>query len=251
MPKLLFDESHGEDLKITSDEPNGISKLINGLKSQGYNIESIYRQSDFKYDVIRDADVLIISFPKIHFSDNEVKTILKFVRDNKGLFLTAEWGNIYENADILNKISQNFGVSFNYDRITDTRDIHEEEVKVLGETIHKEKMPQYAKIKEFSEHPITRGLKQIGYISGCSINAPEYTVLAWSDELSFGDLNGDAELDPEEIIGSFATAVQPTTRSGRVVCIGDTSILTNKYIDHYDNKKFILNIINWLSKRIE
>jgi hypothetical protein len=123
-------------------------------------------------------------------------------------------------------------------------------MRVMGQKVGMRKEPTYAMIRKFTPHPITREVREVGHISGCSLSAPKNTVLAWSDEQSFADLDGDGELDPDEVVGSFATAVSPDLRSGRVVCLGDTSFLTDRYLDHADNRTFILNIMRWLTKEL-
>jgi hypothetical protein len=35
-----------------------------------------------------------------------------------------------------------------------------------------------------------------------------------------------------------------------VVCIGDTSILTDRYFDQADNRNFLLNAIHWLAGKL-
>ena len=117
----------------------------------------------------------------------------------------------------------------------------------MGQKVGMRKEPTYAMIRKFNRHPITDKIKEVGHISGCSLSAPKHSVLAWSDEQSFADMNGDGELDPDEVVGSFATAVTPELKRGRVVCMGDTSILTDRYFEQADNRAFILNIVHWLS----
>jgi len=247
MTRVLFDDSHGENLMMAEGSGSSFSRLEKALKKAGHAVNLINREQDFCAATLQGAGILVIAFPSKRFSDRDVEAILAFVESGGGLLLTGEWGNLHGCADILNTVSQCFKVVFNKDRITDQRNVHEEEVRVMGQKVGMRKEPTYAMIRKFSSHPITREIKEVGHISGCSLSAPKHSVLAWSDEQSFADMDGDGELDPDEVVGSFATAVTPELKRGRVVCMGDTSILTDRYFEQADNRAFILNIIHWLS----
>jgi hypothetical protein len=250
MARLLFDDAHGENLDLEEGSGSSFSKLGKALRGAGHSVGLIHREQDFCDATLKGADVLVIAFPSKRFSDKDVAAILVFVEAGGGLLLTGEWGNLHHSADILNTVSQCFKVVFNKDRITDQRNIHEEEVRVMGQKVGMRKEPTYAMIRKFTSHPITKAIREVGHISGCSLSAPKHSVLAWSDEQSFADLDGDGELDPDELVGSFATAVTPELKRGRVVCIGDTSILTDRYFDQADNRNFLLNAIHWLAGKL-
>jgi len=250
MARLLFDDSHGENLDLEEGPGSSLSKLTRALRGAGHTVNLIHREQDFCAATLQGADILVIAFPSKRFSDRDVGAILSFVENGGGLLLTGEWGNLHGCADILNTVSQSFKVVFNKDRITDQRNVHEEEVRVMGQHVGMRKEPTYAMIRRFSPHPITKEIKEVGHISGCSLSAPKHSVLAWSDEQSFADLDGDGELDPDELVGSFATAVTPELKRGRVVCIGDTSILSDRYFDQADNRPFLLNIVHWLAGKL-
>ncbi len=247
MARILFDDSHGENLDLEEGAGSSISKLAKALRGAGHQVNLINREQDFCPATLQGAMILVIAFPSKRFSDRDVAAILAFVERGGGLLLTGEWGNLHGSADILNTVSQCFKVVFNKDRITDQRNVHEEEVRVMGQKVGMRKEPTYAMIRRFNPHPITKEIREVGHISGCSLSAPKHSVLAWSDEQSFADLDGDGELDPDEVVGSFATAVTPELKSGRVVCIGDTSILTDRYFDQADNRPFLLNAVHWLA----
>jgi hypothetical protein len=248
MARILFDDSHGENLVLEETAgSSSLSKLVKALRKARHTVGVIHREQDFVPSTLKGAAVLILAFPSKKFSDRDVAAMLSFVEGGGGLMLTGEWGNLHGCADILNTVSQCFRVVFNKDRITDTRNIHEEEVRVMGSKVGMRKDPTYAMIRKFNPHPITQNVKEVGHISGCSLSAPKTSVLAWSDEQSFADLDGDGELDEDELVGSFATAVSSDLSAGRVVCLGDTSILTDRYFDHADNRRFLLNSIHWLT----
>lgn len=246
MASILFDDSHGESVRLEEEGGSSFSKLSRALREDGHRLGVISREEDFSLQTLRGAGAVVIAFPSRRFTNRDIEAALGFVEGGGGLLLTGEWGNLHSTADVLNTLSQSFKVVFNKDRITDTRNVHEEEVRLMGHTMGMRREPTYATIRRFAPHPITADVREVGHISGCSLSAPKSAVLAWSDEQSFADLDGDGELDEDELVGSFATAVSPRIRGGRVVCLGDTSIMTDRYLDHADNKRFILNIFRWL-----
>lgn len=250
MPKtILFDQTHDEISRIDDPRDEGISVFAGMLAKEGYDTGKIGLPENFSARVLRKADLLCIFYPGRAFLAREVDAVLSFVREGGGLLLSGEWGNLRGNAVTLNAISGHYGIHFNEDRITDTRNIYEEDVKVLDQVVGRRKEPQVARITQFARHPVTKGLKEVIHISGCSLRAPQECILAWSDEFAFGDLDADSELDPGEAVGSLATAAHPNTNAGgRMVCLGDTSILTNKYIARLDNRKFLVNVVRWLVK---
>ncbi|MEM4728637.1 MAG: DUF4350 domain-containing protein [Thermoplasmata archaeon] len=250
MPHVLFDNSHGENIRLEEEGGSSFSKLARALRAEGFVLGVIHSEDDFRLPTLKNAEALVIAFPSKKFSNRDVEAALGYVEAGGGLLLTGEWGNLHGTADILNTLAQSFRVVFNKDRITDTRNVHEEEVRLMGQSVGRRREPTYAIIRKFARHPITVDVREVGHISGCSLSAPKSAVLAWSDEQSFADLDADGELDEDELVGSFATAVSQHVSGGRVVCIGDTSVMTDRYLDHADNKKFILNIIRWLTRRI-
>ena len=247
MPRLLIDLTHGEEIRPDFTGDNGLSILKSALSDFDFVIGHISKRADFNMDHFKAADILMIAFPTDKFSATEIENVVDFVEAGGSLFLTGEWGNIKDNADILNELSAHFNIRFNKDRIADSVESFEEEIKVFDEVIKWERAPHFPKITDFADHPINEGIEEIGHFSGCSLDAPEDSALAWSSATSFGDVDADGELDPGEVVGHLITAAHPHTKGGRIVAYGDTSIITNRYIHKADSKRFVINTMLWLS----
>jgi hypothetical protein len=250
MPTILIDVTHGEEVQLEFTGDSGLSALKNALDAQGIVVGRISRRSDFNYDHFKAADVLMLAFPTERITPKGIENVEDYVSSGGSLFMTAEWGNIKEVADILNDVSSHFGITFKKNRIADSQESYDEEIKLFDEVIKREPAPHFPKIRKFSDHPITEGVEEIGHFSGCSIDAPEESALAWSSGTSFSDDDADGELDPDEEVGHLITAAHPHTKGGRIVAYGDTSILTNKYVHRADSKVFVVNTIKWLCHMI-
>jgi hypothetical protein len=250
MPTMLIDLTHDEGIRPNFPGDDGLTILIKALEDVGIVVGKISKRSEFNIDHFQAADVLMIAYPVDRFTEKEIENVVDFVNSGGSLFLTAEWGNLKQNADILNSISKHFGITFNMDRIADSKESFEEEIKLFDEVIKREPRPQFPRITDFADHPINQGVEEIGHFSGCSLHAPEESALAWSSPTSFGDEDADSELDPGEKVGHLITAAHPHISGGRIVAYGDTSILTNKYINRADSKLFVVNTVNWLCKVI-
>lgn len=250
MIKVLFDMTHQELQRLHDESKEGLSEFNGTIDRYGYAVELI-RNSFLAAIRDSDAKVLWISVPTINFTSSEIAGIHEFVSQRGGgLLLTAEWGNLQGNATVLNNISTSLGVKFNSDRVTDLAHAFTEEVKFMGEVMDRRKVPQFVEITKFAKHhPIVSGINSIVYFAGCSLEVtPPERALAWSAPTSFSDLDADKKYDVgEETKGSFCVASSSQYGKGRVVCVGDASIMANNYIHHADNRKFCVNLIRWLA----
>lgn len=245
MPKVLFDNTHSNGALIDSTEGDGLSLFAEELKKNGFEVESIEEQFLLS---LKNADILVIPFPQEYFTNEQIISIVNFVKDGKGLLLMAEYGNFNNNAEFLNDISKNFKTMFNKDCIADFVNVYKETVEFKGVPFTSQKIPQFVKINGFVLHPITDGIKEIMHYACCSLDT-EYAI-SFSQMTSFADINVDGKKSMYEPKGNFPTASAIKIEGGRVVCLGDTSLVSNKFINKVDNKKFGVNVVKWLAKKI-
>jgi len=195
---------------------------------------------------LQDAKVLGLLFLRERLNSQEMEAVKKFVMDGGGLLVTGEWGNVEQNTDILNEFTSQFYVTFNKDRIIDpVHSYYEKMDKTDGSGLQK-KVREFIKITNFAEHPITNGIKEVAYFAGCSLNAPRDKQLAWSNLMSFSDLDMDGNWSVNEKMGRLPIASYHEFGKGRVVFLGDTTILTDEYLAYADNNAFCFQIMKWL-----
>ncbi|MDI6917633.1 MAG: hypothetical protein QMC80_07545 [Thermoplasmatales archaeon] len=245
MKKIWIDEGHENYSNIEDRGKEGFSKFGDYLRSEGYEVTSTK-------DCIKaqPADILTIIFPKQVFRTYELQYIENFVKSGGGLLLCGEWGNLYGNADILNSISTAFDIKFNDDKLVSTEDIYKRKITFMGEELGEKSYPQFVKEFSFKEHPVTKELSRTWEYCGCSLNTRPNQVLTWTGKDTFSDKDADAKKSRDESSGRFITSAFAEYKKGRVVCLGDSTKLSNEFIDEGDNKKFVMNIISWLSKSI-
>jgi len=247
MPVVLFDGIHECNVALRDEGDEGLSRLAGDLKMEGFTLRTASDPEGLALESLRGIDVLVVLFPKRPFGRAETKAVQSFVHNGGGLLLTAEWGNISNNASSLNQLTAPWGLTFNSDRIADPTESFERPLTFEGQRVGSEKVPQFPRITVFSPHPITKGIAEVGHFSGCSLEGPEGTSLAWSSPSSFADMDGDALKAAEERRGPLITSVFSPERGGRVVGIGDTSMLTNLHYAQSDNAQFLCRIFSWLA----
>jgi hypothetical protein len=114
---------------------------------------------------------------------------------------------------------------------------------VLGEEV----IPHFVRVQNFADHPITRGISELIYFSGCSLRVSEEAIaLASTSASSFGDIDLDSTLDEGEVQGELPIAAV-SEMNGRLVVVGDSNIAANGYIEQGDNLLFVQQAIEWLS----
>ncbi|MFA5771496.1 MAG: DUF4350 domain-containing protein [Thermoplasmata archaeon] len=236
MVRVVFDECHKDSLKIKGTGKSGLAILANSLGNNGFSVSATTQPLE---TAIKNADVLVISFPCNNFNAGEIATIKTFVKNGGGLLVLGEWSSTDIAAtDAIIKLANEFGVRFNTDRIITSSDIS-------GGS-----KTDYIKVDKFTNHPITKNLRMIACAAACSLKMPDTQILAWTPELSFGDLNLNLEWDMSEEVGRLGVACFLESGKGRIVAVGDTSFATNEHIETGDNKKFLVNIMQWLGKKI-
>jgi uncharacterized membrane protein len=225
---LLYDESH--------EEPGFkkyYSELSSYLNEKGEKTE-VLTTSPITKELLKNYDVLIVSFPQRSFDEEEIRNIVEFVENGGGLFLAGEEFDFNHFKTNLNSISKRFNIEFNDDEVLDPKNKPLNSKDQIGDC--------YFTVKEFKDHPITKGLEELVIFGGCSLklNGESMVVLKGSEYSysSEGYYNG-GEFPPILSVLEY--------EKGKVVCLGDGSLLRDNFINEGNNKQLVLNILRWLS----
>jgi hypothetical protein len=244
MSQIIFDETHDESVSINDDGVGGFLNYANELKKLGYDVRSTQKKLESE---IEDANVMIVAFPKREFTLDESKKIMDFVENGGGLFLIGEWANLHNVSENLNAISKQFNIEFRNDRLTDFDDAYSRDEEMMKTVLGVGNMPYMIKLVDFTEHPITKDVKSMGYFAGCTLDTDSANALVWTDESCFGDRRIDEFQQISEASGPFILAAAKEVGKGRVVCMGDTSPFSNRFIVTEDNARFATQTVKWLA----
>lgn len=151
--KILFDETQKERGRIFSN----FSILESDLTEAGHKI-AVLDTFPIKYSSINSADVLVFLCPdgsKLY--GHEVKNILRFVEEGNILMIFSNAGGDKGLNTNMNSLLKHFGIELIPNQIFDYQNFD----------FQLESCPIVSKIYP---HPITQGVKEITYCSGCSLH---------------------------------------------------------------------------------
>lgn len=242
---ILFDEIHDEGISIEDEGVSGFSSFAQELRDLGYEVK---KSGKSLQEDLENAKVMVLAVPQKEFKEEERSIIINFVKNGGGLLLIGEWGNLHLVADCLNSISDQFGVKFRNDRLTDFDACYDRDAEIMKDVLGAGKMAYLLKLFDFEAHPITKNIRSIGYLAGCTLDTDEKSALVRSDETCFADRKRIDEFQQiSEMSGPFIVAAFKEFERGRVVCSGDSSTFSNRFLGTEDNKRFGMQILKWLS----
>ncbi|MCX7795567.1 MAG: GldG family protein [bacterium] len=254
IPKVvLIDDAHQNENNFDGYGFDAFyTKLVTTLQGMGYTVNKAstagFNPSISVYGVV------ILPAPSQAYSSTEKQAIVDFVKAGGKLLMFGEWGAFATANTNLNTISTALGAGITFNNNT-----------VYDDTNNHDNRNYWPLIQNFVSHSTTSGLTTLAYIVGCSLtvqspgtaiayaSSSAYTVSSLSRELA-GNSAGIGVKVPEtkDKVTSIIVAAVAQIGSGKVAVIGDTNIFGNDvyenetdFIDLYNNKKFLQNIINW------
>ncbi len=236
-----FDEAHKDpkNFSIDDEDNNGFSKLADLLERKGHKLRQLTEPLENL-----EVDIAVVAFPKNKIFTDEVDFLVRFVQSGGGLLMLAEWGGIFDNAKNLNILARKFGITFNEDRVCDADNI--QPTKAGRKRAHNIRITGLNR-----NYPIVNQVQYFVMTSGCSIN-PTYKnqIVAWGGPRSWKDVDGDSEYDVGEQYGYVPVMVAAQYGSGRIIALGDGSVLANESFADPNHQQLALNIFSWLGSEI-
>jgi len=241
MNLIAFDHSHNNKLTI---ENNAFTDFIQYLFDSDFKLGKI--EAGITYKKLTKYDLFIIGVPTLgpDLDADEIRDLVKYVKDGGSLLVINDGGGDYENKNNLSELTQNFGIRFNSDRLYDNKFFS--------------KKNSHPIIQDFKSHFITREISQIIHSNGCTLaidksiedDKIDVSSVAFSSENTSWHrvYTGDEWQDELErhlpIIGATHYDL------GKVIVIGNLSIfssLSKSYgIRSAENFRLVTNIISWL-----
>ncbi|MHA1667228.1 MAG: Gldg family protein [Candidatus Heimdallarchaeaceae archaeon] len=153
MVKILFDQTQKERGRIHDN----FEKLSNILEEEGHKI-AVLDTFPIKYSTISNADILVFLCPdgsKLY--GHEVKALLRFVDEGGSLAIFANAGGDKGLNTNLNSLLKHFDIEIISNQIFDYNNYDLE-------------LESNPVVTKFFKHPITDGIKEVTFVSSCSLN---------------------------------------------------------------------------------
>ncbi len=256
-PRLaVFIEGHNER-KPFEENSNGMSKLVQVLQTQGFNIQPhnlIRTQS-----IPTDATFIVIAAPQKDYLEAEVKIIADYIKQGGNLLWMHEPGEMFG----LDNLEQQLGIIINEGTMLDANQALQ---NMLGI-----KHPAAIAIIDYGESDITKDLTAhtiFPFVTAIERDIknekvdqaqkwkyqPLLTTLAtsWLESGSIqGDVKFDDEADKPGPLDIAMTLTRPNSTNEkapeqRIVVMGDSNFMLNNFIGHGSNLELATNIFNWL-----
>lgn len=110
--------------------------------------------------------------------------------------------------------------------------------RVLRDERYYYRSPAMPIARNIPNHPLAHGVQQVTLNYGTAIRPNNATVVASSSEFAYLDTDRDNELDTTERIATYPVVTVESMGEGRVIVIGDPSILINAMLDRPGNRAF-------------
>jgi len=256
-PRLaVFLEGHNERQPF-DENSNGISKLVNVLETQGFNIQPhnlIRTQS-----IPSDATFIVIAAPQKAYLEAEVKIITDYIKQGGNLLWMHEPGEMFG----LDNLEQQLGIVINEGTMLDANQALQDMLGI--------KHPAAIAIIDYGESELTKDLTAPTIFPfATAIVRDEESNKAEQNEkwkyqpllttlptswLESGEIQGDVKFDDEADkpgpLDIAMTLTRPNTTNEkapeqRIVVIGDSNFMLNNFIGQGSNLELATNIFNWL-----
>lgn len=206
--RVLWDQSHG----VTSGfNISGLfAPLASELSDAGFVVDSL-NTGPVTFDVLKGYKIFVVCLGSnwyTPYTSGEVTAIVKAVKWGTSLLILGD--NPACPNEIVNAVSQEFGVTFGVD----------------------ETVPMSPIITNFAEHPVFSGVSKFYLKAGGTLDiSGAATAIAWDDD--------------QNVVAASYTRFHGFNK---VVFIGDFSCFLNSYLYDYDNLLVALNLFNYLNQ---
>lgn len=233
--RVLYDDTHAQTAGNADWIPSGAySQMCDMLEENGFTLDILSKASidgKFSKSILSNYQAIILAEPNNPYAEDEVKTIVEFIRNGGGAFIIGDHGradrnnNSWDAVKIFNVFCPQLGFEFTGNNLY--------EAPLTGGLNNK--------------HPVMHAVKAIGCWAGSTfdiMNTAEAKVVSLLDSRAFKA--------PYIIASEFG--------SGKVVAIGDSSPFddgvgsggNNKLHDSYDSfmyshPQFAYNAMAWVT----
>ncbi len=268
--KIYFVTGHGEH-SIKDNSAEGYSIIKKALQDDNFVVDSLFILD--RGSIPTDASAIVVASPSKNYLPEELNAITEYIkRGGHAIFLIDP----LEDAGFKNYLEK-WGVKLDDDVIID------KSVRLFGGP----SLGVFPVVTDYGMHPATKGmdgkrtifpmarsLEKVDFSKGTTVASflsdLKITPLAKTSNASWGETNvkrlfekHQAEINDNDIKGPLAVAFAVekdlngknkgiNKRKGekkqvRIIVVGDSDFIANKFAQSLYNMDFFLNMVNWLA----
>ena len=272
---IIDQGKNDQNFSVYNEDWQGSSDFKKLLEDEGYDCFCI--QSSLSATDRLDKKILLVLLGTNQFYNpfNEIPYFMEFFEDGNSILICHDYGstsNLLYEIFLANMINP------------DVQDIVPITIfpdGVLRDNESFDTSPDFPVIETFTDHPISNGIGKVilsqstAAVGGPFVQFSGWDVIGYSSLYSFVDMNDDQMYDydddnidisfvadtigedfPDELtkvpLGGYPQApfMAKDTGDARIFVSADASLFNNELLneDGYDNQKFALNIIKWLTR---
>lgn len=245
--RILIDELHSD----WEDSARALDKEWYGMLST-YNYYCWAEWLDKYYTVDRNLndtlnsgllinyDILILKCPTNSYSDEEVEAIVDFVENGGGLYMIGDHTNVFGMNYYLNKVSENFGITYNTDATY--------ELGTGSLSIYRPD-PMFP-------HPVVQNMEEFDFLTSCTLSAPITSenviignrLMGEPGTYSTKNFFRESIKSPDMEHGLILQVAALKYGNGRVLAFTDSTCFSNFCIFMDGYKSFNLGTIEYLNR---
>jgi hypothetical protein len=252
---ILIDWIHSNDFSMVGLRPGiydyhascGFRHGFDFLESRGVGHDYV-SQGRLTPERLADHKLLfinLVSAEREPFLVSEVMAIRAFVENGGSLLIVTDHSNCYFHSHRLKPLLSVLGIR----SFTDTACDVPPHTLGIGNG--------WLAITTFRPHPVTRGLRRLGFQTGGRVD-PRYAIAltsdqSWADQWSvaiYGEgevgFYGDFKREEPEPFGPHGVVLAREFHKGRILIVGDQNMWGDAFMNYADNYRLWLNSLAWL-----
>jgi hypothetical protein len=225
--KILYDGFHHGLDSAFFDNDTITHATLRYLESVGYDVSILDKA--ITPETIKGASILVLETPEDEYSEQEIESIVDFVREGGGLFVLGDHTNIMDCYNTLNPILNRFGLHLNFD------------YSMLWE-------PHFASIAGFDSMEETAGATlDANRYDAHVLYSLKYTTWADLGDWAAQDhaYMGNVEAEDNEEYGVLPICVTAGDGKGRVLAIANSDSMSGPNLLY--NYDFISRVMSYLN----
>lgn len=243
---IYYSQGHEEKSVSGPFKDDTLELFDENLRALRHHIKQLSPAEGFPQKMPQ-ADLVLVIGPRRDFSQAEKTTLKKYFDDGGKLLVAVDPESAADFSFLLSPLKVKFA----------KEKVHSDFSLPPGKTtLQSMNYSEHAITAPFVKRPEERKLTILpgaGYIETANESNPDYDVnyfllshfSSWIDKIP----NGLRD-DKKEPIASFKVgmAVKSKKNAGRLIFIGDSDFLVNKFIDMQQNKELAMRTIAWLAE---